>query len=190
MCEGNTAPHYERNTKMTEMTYKSIIEKFTPGTICSMETSTPVKATKKSRADKSVLNPYGEVRKSTAFTTHLGIKDYETLVNAHRVNEGKEADFEAKSAWYTKEAPAFGRAKNGGTPVAIVNDEGMSVQSRHFFTADGTELVGSALEDFTANFAPLPSKGYENQGTEAKVRVRAIKLENIKSITIGGVTYR
>lgn len=175
---------------MTEMTYKSIIEKYNAGTICSMETNTPVKATKKSRADKSVLNPYGEVRKSTAFTTHLGVKDYETLVNAHRTKEGLDADFEAKSSWYIKEAPAFGRAKNGGTPVAIVNDEGMSVQSRKFFTADGTELVGSALEDFTANFAPLSRPAYDNQGTDAKVRVRAIKLENIKSITIGGVTYR
>lgn len=175
---------------MTEITYKSIIEKYSAGTICAMETDTPVKATKKSRADKSVLNPYGEVRKYTAFNTHLGVKDYEVLVNKHRAAEGLEADFQAKSAWYVKESPAFGRAKNGGTPCAIVNDEGLNVHSRKYFTADGVELVGEALEDFKSNYAPLPSKAYENQGTDAKVRVRAIKLENIKSITIGGVTYR
>jgi len=172
---------------MNEKTYTGLTQNITSGTIAAIHTVTPVKATKKSRATGEA-NPYGEVVKSVRQTTHLGIKSYEGLVNTHREREGMEADFEAKEAWYTKESPFLGHGKKNGKAVMLVNDEGMSVQETKYFTADGTELVGEALEDFKANYAPKPST-YDNQGTEAKVRIRAIYLDNVREVKVGGVTY-
>ena len=173
---------------MTEKTYNDIVARYNSGTIAKIETTTVVRANKKSKATGE-RSPYGEVRKRETRLTHLGVKDYAGLVNAHRVNEGLEADFTAKAAKYRKVSPFLGYMNCNDKPVALVNDEGMAVLERHYFTEDGTELVGEKLDDFKTNYMQI-SSNYNGQGTDAKVRIRTVYLDNIKSITIGGETFR
>jgi len=175
---------------MEEKTYLGIVAGNRTGSIVTTVTFTPVSKARKTHKVTHEKSPYGEVKKREVRQTHLGVKDYETLVNTHREREGLEADFKAKSTWYTKESPAFGRAKSDGTPVAIFNDEGLPVLETHYFDGNGVELVGDRLADFKENYMPEYKGAYEGQGTEAKVRVRSVKLSNVESITVGGVTYR
>lgn len=163
------------------------------GTMCHIVTRTPVHgAVKFARGEAEKRpSPFGEITKESDKVTQFGIKDYEALVNRHREGEGLDADFVAQAPKGFVRKSAFHCVSNAdGSVMLTFNDVNAQTRGTRLFDGQGVEIVGERLEDYKAHFAPAPRKAYANQGTDKVVAIRNVKLANVVSITVGGVTYR
>lgn len=159
-------------------------------TIVSMNTVTEIKCNKKSRVSGVSFDSAfkGPVFKAAKLVGNVGIS-YENSVNNQRMREEINADFEAESL-------PWGEFYCGSKNVITHKGEfylryypSMGITSQYdkstLIYADGTPLTEAECEiinEYTAT--PHTSS---RQGTEKEIKVRTIKMSNIKTIKINGV---
>jgi len=164
---------------------------------CSMLLTTQVKTLKKSRASKI---PFGEAFKGEVFKTYQEAGNfnvsYENAVN----NQRKREDVEQEEKFTANSLP-WGEWLEGGENKVLSHKgefylryyTGMSANSKNdkkavYHYANGVEL--SQKEMMVLNeYTSAPRKASTTQGVAKEVTPRAVKINGIKKIVVGGTTY-
>jgi len=170
------------------------LKNFKGSSMCSMELTTVVKVNKKGRESGILFDDKfcGEIYRSYKEAGNFGIS-YENAVNNQRVREGLDNDFVSDSLkwgeWY----------ENGVNKVIVHNGEfylryyvNMNANSKLdketiYHYANGVELTDDEVDSLT-EFLPPKSKS-NKQGIEKEVEPRAVKINGINSIKVGGEVY-
>lgn len=168
----------------------AVLEEYKGAVFASVTTDTEPKTLAKSRVTGE---PTPNIRHESYRRIMLAT-NYENNVKAQREREGHESpdSFQAESLWKGK-GRRFGRflvvhedkpdqfylrirpqADEHGRPVAIKSK----------WLRDGAEVN----QDELAEFLPKPRPASKQELTK-EIPYRAYKVENIKTLTIGGVTY-
>lgn len=132
---------------------------------------------------KKTGNPFVDIRKLSRVNAFTGA-DYEKSVQRQEVREGHEANFEAKSRqWGERISPALVKKENSFYLVAQIRSTRSPI-----YTAVKNGLRQVIKSEEIKPFLPEHKKS--SQPIEKEVIYRNYKLENIRSITVGGESYK
>lgn len=109
--------------------------------------------------------------------------DYENAVNNIRAKNGEAKDFEASSSWYHVVVDEQGRL----TPWARHNKTDELYLRYRLLNSNKSIIIDSESGDEISFdvIAPYMRKSSSTTGVEA----RTMKLDNVKAVVLGGVTY-
>lgn len=173
------------------------------------ELSCPVKALKAYRLTAEELealedtsakpikraNDLGEIVKHSDLSVLVNFR-YAGNVNAQRVREGKAADFVAKPNWFFHVSPAVVEHNTSGERYVFVRV--LRNLSAPRFTVGGVDapradllgvLPSDELSDSERATYGLEPQAPSSQGVEKEVQPIAVKLANVRSVTIDGFLY-
>ena len=141
-----------------------------PNTQVILETKTKVKMNKKHR-DTKEANPYQDVWKLSKVQVTLNAS-YEDRVNAERIAEGKEANFEAKEMKYGEMVGNALLQKDEQLYIKCIEEA--RIGQPVYVTDDGKEVAYLDLRPYFP-----ASKPSEHQALENEVKARNFKAESI-----------
>ena len=164
---------------------------FKGSSACSLEMTTKLKINKKSRANKELLFTdvfQGEVYKTYTECGNIGIS-YENAVNNQRKREEITESFESQSLpwgeWVKPNLLIKHKDEFYLRMYSGMNKNGITEVIYHY--EDGTELTDAEVA-LLPDFLPLKGKS-KSQGVEKEVKPKAIKINGLNKIVVGGKTY-
>jgi len=162
---------------------------------CSMVLTTKVKANKKSRVSKVA---FSETFRGDIFKTYNEVGNfnisYENSVNNQRKREDVEETFVSNSL-------PWGEWVDGGENKVLTHKgayylryfTGMTANAKAdkkvvYHYADGKELNQREML-LLGEFTPPPRKASNTQGIKKEVTPRAVKIDGVSKMVVGGTTY-
>jgi hypothetical protein len=169
------------------------LKNFKGSSLCTMELTTKVKTNKKSRLNKI---PFTEVFEGDIYRTYKESGNfnisYENAVNNQRKREDNNNTFKSQSlVWGEWFAPNKIITHKGDYYLRYY--VGMHANSNAdknvvYHYADGTKLSESDISLLNDYLPPKRAKS-NTQNVAKEVQPRAIKINGINKLTVGGVTY-
>ena len=165
---------------------------FKGSSACSLEMTTKLKTNKKSRTNKELLFTdvfQGDVYKTYTECGNIGI-DYSNAVNNQRKREDIEEHFESQSLpwgeWVKPNLLIKHKDEFYLRMYSGMNTNGITEVIYHY--EDGKELTEAEIA-LLKDFLPPPKAKSQTQGIEKEVKPKAIKINGLNKITVGGKTY-
>lgn len=154
--------------------------------IASIWQATEPKMTVKSRTDKSIKNPFGNVTKLSKVSILLN-SNYEKAVTNQLLKENKEVTDYQKGIntmpiEFGENNQFIGTYKGEWVLQYRPND---NIVPKSKYIADGKLIDKAKLVDFL----PLENKA-QNQGTDREIFFRKLYLKNVRQITLNKITYK
>jgi len=155
--------------------------------IVTIHTNTDARLRKTSKYDKTVKNPYPNVRKCSKVNGLFDVS-YENCVNNQLAREGKEAEFKA-------EKPQWGESVNDSkTVVHHVNKDGEYGQyfnfnprnhlETYYVDENGEKLDKADIEAFISD-----KKKSSRQGTDNEIIWRRYKIDSLIMASMQGKLF-
>jgi len=176
--------------------------------IVSMVTDTKPKLLAKSRATSEPTSErYPEGIGRLAFGRHMLATNYEANVQAQREREehADPQEFKVEGLWKSKAHPEGAGRRFGRFLVIHVDKPGVfyfrtrpdsdehgrpvKIRDRWMRKHDNSEVEGDELDDLKENYLSSKPNGQSKQQLAREIPYRACEVANVKSITIGGITY-
>lgn len=151
----------------------------------SLVTKTKLTMRKKDIETKKVQNPYNDVWKVQTKIATLN-PQYTQTVNEQRVEEGKEADFEAqKQKW----GEQFGSMliKDNQMYLRMVVDKVCDTKYFSVNPADSDDMSKPLEHHLLAPF--IPASTNKSQGTDSPVIFNSVKMDSIVKIECSEFTF-
>ena len=161
--------------------------------VCTMELTTKVKANKKSRVNKVPFNEVfeGEVYRSYKEFGNFNIS-YENAVNNQRVREDNNDKFVSNSLvwgeWFSPNKVITHKNEFYIRYYVGMNANSKADKKSIYHYEDGTELNEYEVALLSEYLPPKRAKS-KTQGVTKEVQPRALKINGINKLTVGGVTY-
>lgn len=167
---------------------------FKGSSACSLEMTTKLPLAVKSRTNHDIKRDIfkGDVYKTYTECGNIGIS-YENAVNNQRKREEITEEFKAESLWkgkgrwikpnvimfHEEKQEYYLRMYSG------MNANGLTEVIYHY--EDGSELSEAEIA-LLPDFLPLKGKS-KSQGVEKEVKPKALKINGINKLVLGGKTY-
>lgn len=157
--------------------------------IVTLHTNTDARLRKTSKIDKTIRNPFPNVRKCSIVNGLVEVS-YETCVNNQLKREGKEADFKAaKRQWGSKVNDTTRTLvhhvdKENGEYAQYFNFNSRHHVETYYVDENGEKLDKSDIEQFISDKKPS-----SRQGTDKEIVWRTYKTESIVAVAARGFLY-
>jgi hypothetical protein len=180
-------------TFTTQEELANTLKNFKGSSLCTMEITTKVKTNKKSRVNKV---PFAETFEGDIYRTYKESGNfnisYENAVNNQRVRENNADKFVAKSLvwgeWFADNKIITHKDNYYLRYYVGMHANSNADKNSVYHYADGSKLSEFEVACLSEYLPPKKAKS-KTQDTIKEISPRAIKINGINKLKVGGVTY-